>query len=332
MRKTFALLSLGAILGLTLLLSGSFWRKDNNAVTALEVQNDLSEYGITVLGASDAEFAQEIALYIGERNSVLPLVQAGAPFAILVKNNSDKEVIGVSLRWRLVRVDGIVEEFPQVQINPGVLMGLKALDPSMVGKTSIINSKARRFFSYFSTSVEQDVNDQRMKIENPTIRYATELDANEIAQAVTAIERQQTAMTDKTARVALFVDGILFNDGTFVGEDRNLAFDSLRGRLQAEADFQLRLRQSRVDGKNARQFLDEFLSEKRVVTQEFPIPERPGPRFADSNQAYSASYEGYYVGLQKRIEMQRSKISDKAIFDQLIRKAEQYIPLRKISR
>ncbi|MDQ3712023.1 MAG: hypothetical protein M3388_07365 [Acidobacteriota bacterium] len=132
-------------------------------MTDFEIKNNLQKFGIEIISPTDANFDSELTRRIGDFDVVLPLVEAAKPLVGFIKNNSSKEVVGISLRWDFIKSDGeeVFSSSGGVS-SPGVLMGKKPRDPWMVGKTSLINSNELRFFSYFFDVVQtiQNINNR----------------------------------------------------------------------------------------------------------------------------------------------------------------------------
>lgn len=118
---------------------GFIWRQSAKNMINLETINNLQRYGVEIVSSTDANFNAEMIQYTGGRNTVVPLVEAAKPLAIFIKNNSPKDIIGVSLRWNFVKLNGEVHTSRQIESITGGLMGRKPIDPWMVGKTNLIN-------------------------------------------------------------------------------------------------------------------------------------------------------------------------------------------------
>lgn len=144
----------------------------------LVVKNDLQKYGIEVITATDSSFGSELTQYFGNDNSLISLVESAKPFVFFIKNNAQKEIVGVSLRWKF-SVNNKNDEVPQSEANPGVLMGIKPLDPKMVGKTSLINSKAVKFFTYFKDIIASQIAVANTHVNNPLTKNNHSNDFNQ---------------------------------------------------------------------------------------------------------------------------------------------------------
>src|SRR5688572_20163574 len=227
----------------------------------ISIKNDLEGYGVGVGGPNDAGFNAELAQYVGEQNydEVIPLVDSVKPLALFLKNDSSKEIVGIALRWQFTDTYGEINESNQIESTPGVLMGMKPLDPFMIGKTSLINPKSSRFITYFQSvgmSIENFFKSNRSK------RFEYKLDHNQAQRHAFDIQSQRQFLPLKGASaVSVVVDAIIFNDGTFVGENRTFFFELMNGSVQARRDFLRQLRDTKQIGKDDANMLDDFISE-----------------------------------------------------------------------
>ena len=280
-----------------------------------ETKNNLQKFGVEIISPNDANFDSELTRHIGDFDVVLPLVEAAKPLVGFIKNNSSKEVVGISLRWDFIKSDGeeVFSSSGGVS-SPGVLMGKKPRDPWMVGKTGIINSNELRFFSYFFDVVQtiQNINNrvkyQRIKY-NPT--------AEEIQGNISYIEyRKSSPIMRDVSKSAVSFDGMLFNDGTFVGNNRDFFFELTNGSIQATRDSLIKLREARASGKSDSEILTQFVEEISETMLQIPETEsRPGIRFVDSQDAFNQGYKSKLKSFKETVIRRKTKFSDTIIIN-----------------
>lgn len=272
----------------------------------LEINNDLQAYGIEVIASSNTNFDSELMKFIGGREILLPLVEVAKPLVFFIKNNSSKEVVGVSLRWNFVKPDGKTHIFPSGASSKGVLMGMKVRDPWMIGKTSLINSGDLRFFSHFGIS-------QTIENMNKSIKYGRfeyNRTPEDIQRDISYVEYQKKWMEDVSG-VSVSIDGIVFNDGTFVGEDKNFFFDSTNGWIQARRDFIKTLREGKLSGKSDTEILEQFISD---VQERLPST----GEYVDERDAFEKSYKRHLNYLKQGVKRRRTKFSDNVLVNEYL--------------
>lgn len=296
----------------------------------LTIKNDLMESGVEIIGPENNDFGRELSVLVGNDKDLISLVESASPLSFIIKNNSAKEIVGVSFRWSFVKNDGETQTIPQIQTNPGVLMGIKPVDPGMVGRTSIINSNDIRFFSYFGALLEQEIVNANMRFKHATLQYPSNSNREERSRLSSYIETKKKLLLNRFSEISVSIDGILFNDGSFAGDDRNHFFPSMSGRLQARKDFLRKLKESKRSGELDSDFLDRFF----LGTPETIAPPRDASApmgFVNGQQAYDLSYQSSLISLRKEISRQRSKLTDTEIINQLkLARESNFIALYKI--
>lgn len=287
---------------------------DIKPVNNLTINNDLQKQGIEIVSFSDESFSDMLLQYIGDNKDLISFVESAKPFSFFMKNNSSKEVVGISLRWELVKSNGEIQKIPQIEANPGVLMGVKPIDPQMIGKTSLINSKDVKFLTYFSDIVGQKIAFANMRLNNPSINYKYQVDSENMQRDMYYLDSQKEKILNAITSISVSIDGIFFDDGTFVGKDENFFFDTLNGDLQARKFFLTALIEAKSSGKNDSELLDDILSNTSDISVNYA--ELHSSDF-NSEQAFIIGYKTYLKNLRRELVMKRSKMSDERIINQL---------------
>ena len=295
-------------------------------MSKIKVDNDLKEYGIEIISASDFNFDTELTRYIGDNEYVVSLVNSAKPFSLFVKNNSSKNIAGISLRWEFKGSKKLFVEIPQSEANPGVLMGIKPIDPKIVGKTSLISKKDVRFFTYFKDVVGSKVSSANMRHKNLFLNSSKIPDSNPLY--ISRLDSLKKNLLSQYSDFSVYIDGVFFEDGTFVGKDRNFFFDTLRGTVEARKDILTDINSAKVSGKNNSDILDEILDKTSNI---FIYPLQSNKRDVTSEQVFDTSYNSYLKSLREEILMKRSKLSDDSIVDQFQSvKISDFATLRKV--
>jgi hypothetical protein len=290
-------------------------KKENNSKTmkTLEVKNDLQKHGIEVVAPTDFNFDAELRKYVGANESLISLVDSAKPFAFFIKNNSSREVVGISLRWKFSDASGKSVEIPQSEANPGVLMGIKPLDPKMIGQTSLINSKEIKFVSYFNDSVGQKVSFASMRLKNPTINYPYAGFESSMSD-VSNVNLQKERIFNDYVNFSLTIDGIVFNDGGYIGADQNFFIEILKGQIQARKDVLVWVTEDRLSNKTDTNILDGILLKASNITANFVRRDLGNPT---REQVFDSSYKNYLKNLGAELTVKRTRLSDNYIVSQL---------------
>ena len=262
----------------------------------LEVDNSLQKYGIEVLNAEHLEFEAEFRKYLAENGRHAAAINAAKRSGILVKNNSEREIVGVGLLWTMSGLDAQV--LPQSQNHPGVLVGMKPIDPAMIGKTSVINVGATRFFSHSGAGADAGAG----VVGGASAKFP----------------------------VSVTVDGIFFEDGRFVGENKSFYFEQMSGSVKAKRDFLIKINDGLRAGKSSSEIVEAFLAE---TPERFPEELLLRGRFKNAEQTFELAYAGSLMAQRREIMTMRglAKKSDEEIVANYRReKIEDFKELRRM--
>jgi|GEM_PF-5430150 len=213
--------------------AGRFYGGRVMPVLQFEGVADKDNYGLEIVKESDPHFLEMEERYIGSNDELLPLMRATSPFGFFVKNNSSKDIVGISLRWTFVGSDGNTRSATSGALNPGVLIGMKTADPWMVGKTSTINSGDHRFFTYFDFITRQIENANKSAKYH---RFSVKPDADFVSRSLFTISSIKDGLGEVT-NASVSIDGVVYSDGTFIGDNQSGLFDRVNGMIEARRDF-----------------------------------------------------------------------------------------------
>ncbi len=276
------------------------------AMTDFSIKNNVRDFGIEFITPSDADFDATLKRFIGDFDVVVPLVEAAKPLVGFIRNNTPKEVIGISLQWSYFYPDGqLAFATPDGVSTPGILMGMKVRDPLLVGKTSLINSNELRFFSN-DFGISQTIENAHKKLRSPQMRYNPNADDIERQISFVKIQRQQGIM-GKIASVTVSVAGMFFNDGAFIGSDEGFFFESKAGYIKARRDFLKKLRAIKSSDKSDDEVLTEVITDISETIDSIPEHQpvapslRPGSHYADAQEAFNHGYRIHLKHLKEEI-------------------------------
>lgn len=294
----------------------------------LSIANSIQKYNINVIGPSDPSFDSLLNEYTGDAGRNAPFILAARPLVFFIRNNSDHEVIGISLRWKFSKSNGDVREVPQFQINPGALIGRKPRDPFMIGKTSLINRGTVQFFSYFVSSVQQEIRFENMRKQNPNISYQRETTPGDIDLRSNDAIVQKGKLLDQISTVTVSVDGVFFENGIFVGRDENLFFDFMRGQIQARKDLLEQVVDANKNHATDQEILDALFPDISE-TRQARIKQRAS--YARAEESFQGGYRASLLSMRKEITRQRSKLPDSLVLSRFqSTKLSNFATLQKI--
>lgn len=297
--------------------------KDVNTMKNLEVKNDLQSYGIKVISSNNTNFNDELMKYVGNNDEVIPLVDVAKPFALFIKNDSSKEIVGIALQWEFAKSNGEINKVNQIETSPGVLMGMKPYDPFMIGKTSLINSNSHRFISYFYGISEQLLNAFN---SNSYKRFEYKLGSEKAQDYISDAEYQKEMILRDVSSVSVIVDGIIFNDGTFIGKNQSFLFETMDGIVQAKRNFLKKLREAKQFHKSDTESLNEFISEMQFISED----RQPSLNYVNGKEAFDQTYKYKMISFMKEITSKRSKSTDSYILEDFLRvRDSEFIELKR---
>ena len=310
MIKILSIITIALLVGILGIRESFSWKKDAPSMISLKANNSLQQYGVEVISSADPNFNVELTQYIRGQEQLIPIIDSVKPFAVFIKNNTQKDIVGMSLNWKFIKNNGETETVPQIETALGELMRHKPIDPWMIGKMSLLSANSTRFFSVGNPYVQQDIVNTNLRIKYQKSQPIK--NPEEIQRIASAVGNERNQTLNKINDVSVSIDGIIFDDGTFVGADQTFYFEYINGILQARKDFLGRLREAKQANRNLSEILTQFVAE---------IPETPAsdsssqPRtgYANSEDAFKQSYASYLNALRKEISFRRTKFSDEDI-------------------
>lgn len=199
---------------------------------------DLPEHGLHIIGPSDSSFDGMMAKVI--RNEPAAVVEALRPYSFFLRNAGGKHVVAYKIRWECTKPNGTVIYKDSSKSSAWIFTDESGADLERVlpRDDSIIKPNTTWFFSLgaaprelddSSGTVEQDSWSAVIKGEN-TQGQAPPPDKTKALRFVTAELSTYTSIT-------IILDGVFFEDGTFVGPDATGFFDAVKSEIDAKFDL-----------------------------------------------------------------------------------------------
>jgi len=309
----FAVLTIFGFSGLTDSLGDK--RRTN---VQFSTENNLGVYGIEIVSSDDPQFDSIMHEYVGGIKDIQAIVNEVKPFLVFVRNVSDEDVVGVSLRWRLTSSDGREEISRQIESTSSELMNIKPVDPWMEGKTALLKAKSIRLFSNVEPvgQIAENIHSYIKYRRGEPIKITQDLMSSLNRYAISEKERR---LRD-TISLSVSVDGIFFSNGSFAGDDRNRFYDSMRGMLEAERTFRNEFAKAKVSSKNTSVAINQLSNSRREST----------PATIENNEdAFRRAYNMSWNRLIDRLTSMHSQMSDEEIEMDILRvKPSDFVTLR----
>lgn len=192
---------------------------------------DLPEYGLRIIPPNDASFEMGLA------SSTLPnippeLIKASSVF---VKNTSDKSAVAYMLRWELAYADGKTVCHDQGFSSPPFLMEAWGTGEHIRHQGNNINQNSSRFFTLISPESAElksikgytgAAMDQSKPPQDLDQQFSQE-------KVVNALSKELQDITS----ITVSIDGVFFDDGTYVGPDHTNFFARFKADYDARYDL-----------------------------------------------------------------------------------------------
>ncbi|MBD0371860.1 MAG: hypothetical protein ICV60_13555 [Pyrinomonadaceae bacterium] len=190
---------------------------------------DLSEHGVVIVPPSDPSYDKLVeSLLPGTSRESLSTVK---PLSFVVKNMTNKTIVSYSLKWEMVSIDGKTSVRKNNYVAPRALMG-----EDSTGSPQVIKPNTARFFSLVSAlEMNQDPENQRGGGFVGTMRPTNSI-RNQNDFVASQIETVKSDVTRYKA-ITVSIDGLVFEDGTFVGPDTTGFFDNLKALQDAKRNI-----------------------------------------------------------------------------------------------
>jgi hypothetical protein len=190
-------------------------------------KRDLPEHGVHIITSVDPSFEATASKYFKNKAP-----ETFKPFSVFIRNAGDRLIVGYALTWQFVRTDGKVIGQTTHYSEPGILEGNEIpKDPAFKHTTAIEPGEAR-CFSWDSQISEDAANSSGG--QDIYLPGQSQTSLTNDASAITArLELELSKATDLTVSL----DGVFFDDGSFVGSNATGFFEQLKATVSAKVDL-----------------------------------------------------------------------------------------------
>jgi hypothetical protein len=158
--------------------------------------------------------------------------EAVKSFSVFISNSARKTIAAYVLVWQLVKTDGRVITSTQSYAEPGILMGDEIPSNPAFKHTQAIEPNAVRCFSW-EGPVLQEVNRPLSGVGSIGSDQTVPNQPNDPVAVRARLSKELYEATD----VTVSLDGVFFDDGTFIGPNTTGYFERTEALINAKADL-----------------------------------------------------------------------------------------------
>lgn len=190
---------------------------------------DLQEEGVELIGPSDPAFSTMVRGWSGANSSAV--IEALGPYSVFVKNTSNRSIVACELKWELTAADGTTRTETRGFV---VLWRLMQQGATGVGGP-LIRPNANWFFTPSSIDIRQAAN-----TSSTVGRIDAVPDENEVSMRTKYLGHVVSRLAQYTG-ITVSIDGVFFEDGTFVGPNSTKFFEDVQADIDARRDLYLEI-------------------------------------------------------------------------------------------
>ena len=206
-------------------------------------KRDLPKQEVHIITSADPSFESTASTYF--KNQSKSSNEELKPFSIFIKNSAKRTVVAYMLVWQLIRADGKILTNRTAYSEPAMLMGEKMPNDPRFKHTQAIEPSGVRCFSWSAPIGEgllvslgdgHELGSEQLQKSQGDAAVRVAL-TNELAQA-----------TDLTVSI----DGLFFDDGTFIGPNTTGFFERMQAIVNAKLDLVRDITEAASEGKGGR--------------------------------------------------------------------------------
>jgi hypothetical protein len=226
-RYAVVVISLLAVVGLFTAVSGRIRR--GQAMEPRFNKRDFPKSGVQLITSADRNFDETASAYF--KSPYGKSAEALKPFSVFIKNSSNRTIVAYILVWRLVKTNGEVLTNSNSYSEPGVLMGKRMPTDPRFKHTQAIEPNAARCFSW-SGGIDEEGQGRIGGAPQSQLK-----DGQRSPETQAAIRSQLTAELSEASALTVSLDGVFFDDGTFIGPNTSGFFEKTQAIVNAKLDL-----------------------------------------------------------------------------------------------
>ncbi|HWN11291.1 MAG TPA: hypothetical protein VNO50_18795 [Pyrinomonadaceae bacterium] len=277
-------------------------QKEESEVLRYDAQ-DFPEHGVSLIVPSDPAFGHLLT-----KLESAPILD---PYSVLLKNTSNRAVVGYSLQWQCF--DGAPETSHRSLSNDRNLNRIVSwvfLHGEESNRKAAINGSEDVVKPHSTWLISSDGSARSLGLNRVEVPFAKTPDASYGGGALNGC-----------ASMTVIADGIFFEDGTFIGPDTNALFTRVKSEMDARHELFQEIDNDLKSGKKVEEIFKELerIRDAEVVR----LGERPS---ADDLRAFFRNlFAKDLLGRKEFFGI------DKAIEDIQLQLSKPWVTLRKLS-
>lgn len=227
---------------ITLITSANFITPRNvkHSMKVRVTSKGIPEYGLALIGPADSSFKNSLAAALGRSNSEIS--EEERMFSVFVRNSTGRSVIAYHLTWSLVDASGKTVYHQRSFKDPLFLMENRTQGQNLEGYS--IGPKSERLISL--VPLLTDIHHPGAGIGGGFFEGSSSADTDSLRRMLEERNTKQLANKlskdqDHIVSVAVYLDGVFFDDGTFVGPDESQFFLKVKAQVDARHDLYERI-------------------------------------------------------------------------------------------
>lgn len=258
---------------------------------------DLPEYGIHIISPLDPSFKGMFSSHFQDRSNAT--IEALAPFSIFIKNTNPQHVVAYTLKWEMMRPDGRVLTHLTSYAEPGVLMGNDLVEGSSSNGRYVIRPNATQFISWVPNpgNPGEDLNQSIKSFGGGSSNAA---DAGSIQAALqqrdgNRILNKLNSQLSQAVNLTVTIDGLFFEDGSFVGPNGTGYFEQIQSQVKAKMDLYDEIASAKKEHKNLESVFASIESKSGLPDVQISSESTP----EDFYRFYTKLFSKEIVGIKK---------------------------------
>ncbi|HEV2828128.1 MAG TPA: hypothetical protein VGW76_11050 [Pyrinomonadaceae bacterium] len=258
-----------SLLAVVILVTGVFGSmREGQTMQVRFNKRDLPKHEVQIITSADPSFEAMVASYFKTQSKTAKDLE---PFSVFIKNSGNRTVVAYMLLWQLVRADGRVLTNRTAYSEPAMLMGEETPTDPRFKHTQAIEPNTVKCFSWSAPIAEGEAGIGSTQDLKAMLRQGSD-------ERNAAIRSQLTTELTQATDLTVSLDGVFFDDGSFVGPNTTGFFERMQAIVQAKLDLLRDIAAAATEGKE-----DEVFD---VITAKSLEP--------DSIITSTASPEDYY--------------------------------------
>ena len=197
---------------------------------------DLPEHGLFIISPSHPSFDEIMAAYVKGKPNTAP--EDLKPFSIFLKNMGNKAIVAYKMKWECMRPDGTVTTKAKSNESTWILRnsGWPDHKAAVAEDINMIRPNATWFISLGAPS--EPVSEAATGMTSGGHVAIALSDESRTDRPYNRASIQELVNTElaKYTSITVSIDGVVFEDGTFVGPDTTNFYSEIKAEMKASYD------------------------------------------------------------------------------------------------